>query len=267
MWHACMDQVDVEQLEDSGLPEPVLEDPQQAAAEAVANEVEPRREMHSFEIDPAQARPAAHFLGQSSGHIRPAAVQCDLAQDVGQSMMACSAPAAVLLDRRPCMRNHQVPCVGLTEPCSTGLRGRSVSRSGLLSGGTRHAAALPQVEHVKARCLPGGLNYPMLEEYDFRNDTVNPNLAVELKPHVELRPYQEKSMAKMFGNGRARSGAHAEGPCMCARLPAAAAACGVYVGCAQSLKLKSSALCGCGLAHSTPYSLHDQHPTSVCACL
>ena len=64
-----------------------------------------------------------------------------------------------------------------------------------------------QVEHVKARCLPGGLNYPMLEEYDFRNDTVNPNLAIELKPHVQHRPYQEKSMAKMFGNGRARSGA------------------------------------------------------------
>jgi DNA excision repair protein ERCC-3 len=69
-----------------------------------------------------------------------------------------------------------------------------------------------QVEHVKARCLPGGLNYPMLEEYDFRNDTVNPNLAIELKPHVELRPYQEKSMAKMFGNGRARSGARARCP-------------------------------------------------------
>ena len=26
-----------------------------------------------------------------------------------------------------------------------------------------------QVEHVKQRCLPGGLNYPMLEEYDFRS--------------------------------------------------------------------------------------------------
>ena len=67
--------------------------------------------------------------------------------------------------------------------------------------------ARAQVEHVKARCLPGGLNYPMLEEYDFRNDTVNPDLAIELKPHVTHRPYQEKSMAKMFGNGRARSGA------------------------------------------------------------
>lgn len=29
-----------------------------------------------------------------------------------------------------------------------------------------------QVENVKQRCLPNALNYPMLEEYDFRNDTV-----------------------------------------------------------------------------------------------
>jgi len=29
---------------------------------------------------------------------------------------------------------------------------------------------------------------------------------MELKPHVSLRPYQEKSLGKMFGNGRARSG-------------------------------------------------------------
>ncbi len=65
-----------------------------------------------------------------------------------------------------------------------------------------------QVEHVKQRCLPGGLNYPMLEEYDFRNDTQNPDLSIDLKPHVSLRPYQEKSLSKMFGNGRARSGNH-----------------------------------------------------------
>ena len=64
-----------------------------------------------------------------------------------------------------------------------------------------------QVEHVKQRCLPGGLNFPMLEEYDFRNDTQNPDLSIDLKPHVSLRPYQEKSLSKMFGNGRARSGA------------------------------------------------------------
>ena len=61
-----------------------------------------------------------------------------------------------------------------------------------------------QVESVKQRCLPEQLNYPMLEEYDFKNDTVNPDLNIEIKPHVKLRPYQEKSLSKMFGNGRAR---------------------------------------------------------------
>ncbi|GFH32490.1 uncharacterized protein HaLaN_31718, partial [Haematococcus lacustris] len=62
------------------------------------------------------------------------------------------------------------------------------------------------VETVKRRCLPGagGLNLPMLEEYDFRNDRNTPDLNADLKPHVSLRPYQEKSLSKMFGNGRAR---------------------------------------------------------------
>ena len=43
-----------------------------------------------------------------------------------------------------------------------------------------------QVEHVKQRLLPGGLNYPMLEEYDFRNDTSNPDLGIDLKPTVTV---------------------------------------------------------------------------------
>ena len=30
--------------------------------------------------------------------------------------------------------------------------------------------------------IPNALNYPMLEEYEFRNDNVNPDLNVELKP-------------------------------------------------------------------------------------
>ncbi|KAM7494282.1 hypothetical protein LguiB_028891 [Lonicera macranthoides] len=63
-----------------------------------------------------------------------------------------------------------------------------------------------QVENVKQRCLPNALNYPMLEEYDFRNDSVNPDLDMEMKPQAQPRPYQEKSLSKMFGNGRARSG-------------------------------------------------------------
>ena len=30
---------------------------------------------------------------------------------------------------------------------------------------------------------------------------VNPDLDMELKPHAQPRPYQEKSLSKMFGNG------------------------------------------------------------------
>jgi DNA excision repair protein ERCC-3 len=65
------------------------------------------------------------------------------------------------------------------------------------------------VERVKKECLPGnpsGLDCPLLEEYDFAHDTANPALDVGLKRGVQLRPYQEKSLSKMFGNGRARSG-------------------------------------------------------------
>ncbi|KAL6067633.1 DNA helicase [Balamuthia mandrillaris] len=61
-----------------------------------------------------------------------------------------------------------------------------------------------QVEFVKRRCIE--LDYPMLEEYDFRNDTHNPNVPIDLKPTTQIRPYQEKSLSKMFGDGRARSG-------------------------------------------------------------
>ena len=50
------------------------------------------------------------------------------------------------------------------------------------------------------------LDYPLLAEYDFRNDTHNPDINIDLKPTATLRPYQEKSLRKMFGNGRARSG-------------------------------------------------------------
>ena len=52
---------------------------------------------------------------------------------------------------------------------------------------------------MKKRC--NELEYPMLEEYDFRNDTINPNLDIDLKPATVIRPYQETSLSKMFGNG------------------------------------------------------------------
>lgn len=55
------------------------------------------------------------------------------------------------------------------------------------------------VEAVKKRCIQ--LDFPMLEEYDYRNDLVNPNLDMDLKPSTVIRPYQEKSLSKMFVNG------------------------------------------------------------------
>ncbi|XP_028836147.1 general transcription and DNA repair factor IIH helicase/translocase subunit XPB [Denticeps clupeoides] len=60
------------------------------------------------------------------------------------------------------------------------------------------------IEDLQRHCIQS--EYPLLAEYDFRNDTVNPDINIDLKPTAVLRPYQEKSLRKMFGNGRARSG-------------------------------------------------------------
>ena len=59
-------------------------------------------------------------------------------------------------------------------------------------------------EKVAERCLDIG--YPALSEYDYQNDQVNPDLKVDLRPHTQIRSYQEKALSKMFGNGRAKSG-------------------------------------------------------------
>jgi DNA excision repair protein ERCC-3 len=59
-------------------------------------------------------------------------------------------------------------------------------------------------EKVAERCLDVG--YPALSEYDYQNDRVNPDLRIDLKPHTQIRSYQEKALSKMFGNGRAKSG-------------------------------------------------------------
>ncbi|KAJ3064212.1 transcription factor TFIIH complex ERCC-3 subunit, partial [Quaeritorhiza haematococci] len=62
------------------------------------------------------------------------------------------------------------------------------------------------VEEVKKRC--GELDYPLMEEYDFRHDDTNATLDIDLNPKTVIRDYQEKSLSKMFGGGggRARSG-------------------------------------------------------------
>ena len=60
------------------------------------------------------------------------------------------------------------------------------------------------VETVRRRC--NQIDHPLIEEYDFNNDATLPPLEIDLKPTTIIRPYQEKSLSKMFGNGRARSG-------------------------------------------------------------
>jgi DNA excision repair protein ERCC-3 len=60
------------------------------------------------------------------------------------------------------------------------------------------------IQQVRERCKI--IEYPLTEEYDFRNDFVNANLDIDLKPAAQIRPYQEQALSKMFGNGRARSG-------------------------------------------------------------
>ncbi|XP_042387594.1 general transcription and DNA repair factor IIH helicase subunit XPB1-like [Zingiber officinale] len=62
-----------------------------------------------------------------------------------------------------------------------------------------------QVENVK-HCLLNKLNYPMLEEYDFSMNFVNPELTIQMKPQARQRPYQKECESKIFINGRARSG-------------------------------------------------------------
>ncbi|KAI8619886.1 P-loop containing nucleoside triphosphate hydrolase protein [Chytriomyces sp. MP71] len=62
------------------------------------------------------------------------------------------------------------------------------------------------VEEVKKRC--NEIDYPLMEEYDFRHDKDNPDLNFDLSPKCQIRDYQEKCLSKMFGggDGRARSG-------------------------------------------------------------
>ena len=42
----------------------------------------------------------------------------------------------------------------------------------------------------------------MMDSIGYFGIQVNPNLDVELKPHAQPHLYQEKSLSKMFGNGK-----------------------------------------------------------------
>ncbi|ELU17809.1 hypothetical protein CAPTEDRAFT_153297 [Capitella teleta] len=94
------------------------------------------------------------------------------------------------------------------------------------------------LETLQKRCIE--LDYPLLAEYDFKNDSINPNVNMDLKPSTVLRPYQEKSLRKMFGNGRARSGIIV--------LPCGAGKTLVGVTAACTVKKRCMVLCTSGVA-------------------
>lgn len=60
------------------------------------------------------------------------------------------------------------------------------------------------LENLKKRCIE--IDFPLIEEYDFRNDKKLKDINIELKNNIVIRTYQEISLNKMFGNGRGRSG-------------------------------------------------------------
>jgi DNA excision repair protein ERCC-3 len=64
--------------------------------------------------------------------------------------------------------------------------------------------ASDMIEQVRKDCHEQ--NFPLIEEYDFLKDDKSPRLEIDLKPSTHIRSYQEKSLSKMFSNGRARSG-------------------------------------------------------------
>eukprot|EP00729_Bicosta_minor_P008518 gene8518-11678_t len=60
------------------------------------------------------------------------------------------------------------------------------------------------VESVQLACHQ--MNYPLLSEYDFRVDKDIGDIDMALKSTTVLRPFQTKSLRRMFAKGRARSG-------------------------------------------------------------
>lgn len=94
------------------------------------------------------------------------------------------------------------------------------------------------VELVQKKCLQ--LNYPLLAEYAYAEDRNIANVKMDLKPTCVLRPYQEKSLRKMFQQSRARSGVIV--------LPCGAGKTLTGVTAACTIKKRTIVLCTSGVA-------------------
>ncbi|RMZ79810.1 hypothetical protein DV738_g3118, partial [Chaetothyriales sp. CBS 135597] len=83
--------------------------------------------------------------------------------------------------------------------CASGLQSGTIQTRAAVIQGTKESR-----DTVAKQCLDIG--YPAVAEYDFLNDHVNPELSIDLRASTSIRPYQEKALSKMFGNGRGKSG-------------------------------------------------------------
>ncbi len=111
-----------------------------------------------------------------------------------------AASAAALAPKRPAAASSTLSSSG---PAALTNRIEAEHRGQVL----RFEIRADKVDVVRARCARMHPPIPLMLEYDFREDRVGvPTLAIELTRPEGLRPYQSRSLAKMFGNGRARSG-------------------------------------------------------------
>lgn len=81
---------------------------------------------------------------------------------------------------------------------------------------------------------------PLIKEYDFKKDTLTHDVRIDLKSTTIVRDYQETSLSKMFGSGRARSGIIV--------LPCGAGKTLVGIAAAAQIKKSILILCTSGVA-------------------
>ena len=60
-----------------------------------------------------------------------------------------------------------------------------------------------KLKEVKARC--DALDYPLIEEYDFKSDTMTPNLGINLRSHTKVRDYQVNRAPPSRARARTRA--------------------------------------------------------------
>ncbi|KAL7671211.1 hypothetical protein ACOME3_006115 [Neoechinorhynchus agilis] len=92
-----------------------------------------------------------------------------------------------------------------------------------------------KIELVQKRVLE--LDYPLLSEYEFRNDTTLADINISLKSRASLREYQREGLSKMLSGSRARSGIIVL-PCGAGKtLVGVAAACTINKRCKEKRQL------------------------------